>query len=58
MFQANYVKDHGLAGAALWDLSYDDFSGVFCELGRFPLTSALRKTLTSPRSESAAYVWV
>ncbi|XP_076449434.1 uncharacterized protein LOC143285847 [Babylonia areolata] len=48
--KANYIKDYRLGGAALWDLSYDDFSGVFCDRGRFPLATALKATLTSPRS--------
>ncbi|KAK7113183.1 uncharacterized protein [Littorina saxatilis] len=52
--KANYIKDNGLAGAALWDLSYDDFSGVFCDQGRFPLLSALKQTLISPRSQCPA----
>ena len=45
-FQANYIKDHNLLGAAVWSVDLDDVSGV-CGDGKFPLLHALTEILTA-----------
>jgi len=42
--QAEYVKRLGLAGAFIWSLDMDDFSGA-CGAGRYPLLSAVSRSL-------------
>ncbi|XP_050392559.1 chitotriosidase-1 [Patella vulgata] len=47
--KANYVKDHQFGGIMVWELSFDDFGGSHCEMGKFPLLNTLKQTLTSAR---------
>ncbi|KAK6171442.1 hypothetical protein SNE40_019631 [Patella caerulea] len=47
--KANYVKDHQFGGVMVWELSFDDFGGSFCEMGKFPFMNTLKTTLTSAR---------
>ena len=43
--QANYISHHDLAGAFVWSAELDDFSGVHCGQGRYPLLTAIRHSL-------------
>ncbi|GFN78209.1 acidic mammalian chitinase [Plakobranchus ocellatus] len=43
--KSQYIRDMNLAGAMIWDISLDDFTGVFCGLGRFPLLTTIKKSL-------------
>ncbi|XP_048212919.1 chitotriosidase-1 [Perognathus longimembris pacificus] len=43
-----YLKQKGLGGAMVWSLGLDDFSGSFCNQGRYPLIQTLRQELSLP----------
>ena len=43
--KARYIVDKGLAGAMFWSLSLDDFSGNFCNEGKYPLINAVRNEI-------------
>uniref|UniRef100_A0A8D3DVB6 Chitinase, acidic.1 n=1 Tax=Scophthalmus maximus TaxID=52904 RepID=A0A8D3DVB6_SCOMX len=43
--KVEYLKSRQLGGAAVWTLDMDDFSGQFCEQGKYPLTSHLKHEL-------------
>ena len=47
LFQANYVKTHGLGGSMVWAMDLDDFNGA-CGLGNNPLMSKLKEVLSDP----------
>jgi len=49
--QAEYVRRLGLAGAFIWSLDMDDFSGA-CGSGRYPLLSAVARTLRPPDTDT------
>ncbi|XP_078471892.1 chitinase-3-like protein 1 [Lampetra planeri] len=40
-----WLKSKGLAGAVLWSLDFDDFTGTLCQQGRHPLLSAMNRVL-------------
>ncbi|XP_070695379.1 chitinase-3-like protein 1 [Pempheris klunzingeri] len=44
--KVDYLKSRRLAGAAVWTLDMDDFSGQFCEQGKYPLISHLKLKLS------------
>uniref|UniRef100_A0A8D3E9W3 Chitinase, acidic.1 n=1 Tax=Scophthalmus maximus TaxID=52904 RepID=A0A8D3E9W3_SCOMX len=44
--KVEYLKSRQLGGAAVWTLDMDDFSGQFCEQGKYPLTSHLKHELS------------
>ena len=44
--KAQWVIDNNIGGAFTWDSSLDDFSGQFCNQGKFPLISTAINTLT------------
>ncbi|KAM4860796.1 chitotriosidase-1 [Thomomys bottae] len=46
--KVNYLKQKGLGGAMIWSLDLDDFSGSFCNQGRYPLIQTLRQELRLP----------
>ncbi|XP_029908340.1 chitinase-3-like protein 1 [Myripristis murdjan] len=59
--KVSFLRSRGLAGAAVWTLDMDDFSGRFCGRGQYPLISHLRSllrtdqaSLTSPLQTSLA----
>ncbi|KAM6927871.1 acidic mammalian chitinase-like [Xenentodon cancila] len=44
-FKVAYLRSRQLGGAAVWTLDMDDFSGQFCEQGKYPLISHLKHRL-------------
>jgi hypothetical protein len=40
-----FIKENNLSGAFLWSVDLDDFTGEWCEQGRFPLASAIKSFL-------------
>lgn len=53
LLQVEYLKSRQLGGAAVWTLDMDDFSGQFCEQGKYPLISHLKHALSE--GEAAVY---
>ena len=45
MFQATYLRSKGLSGAAVWDISMDDFGNVCQGDHKYPLLRALAEEL-------------
>uniref|UniRef100_A0A3Q1FQZ6 Chitinase, acidic.1 n=1 Tax=Acanthochromis polyacanthus TaxID=80966 RepID=A0A3Q1FQZ6_9TELE len=43
--KVDYLKSRRLGGATVWTLDMDDFSGQFCEQGKYPLISYLEAKL-------------
>uniref|UniRef100_A0A8C5UZP9 Acidic mammalian chitinase n=1 Tax=Microcebus murinus TaxID=30608 RepID=A0A8C5UZP9_MICMU len=43
--KAQWLKQNNFGGAMVWALDLDDFTGTFCNQGKFPLISALRNAL-------------
>lgn len=35
--KVKYIKEKNLAGAMIWSLDMDDFTGSFCKQGKYPL---------------------
>lgn len=50
VLQVEYLKSRQLGGAAVWTLDMDDFSGQFCEQGKYPLTSHLKHELSGGKA--------
>ena len=46
VLQVDYLRSRQLGGAAVWTLDMDDFSGQFCEQGKYPLISHLKRKLS------------
>ncbi|XP_015280380.1 PREDICTED: acidic mammalian chitinase-like [Gekko japonicus] len=43
--KADWVKKNNFAGAMVWSLDLDDFTGTFCNQGKYPLITALKNAL-------------
>ncbi|KAG2468390.1 CHIA chitinase, partial [Polypterus senegalus] len=43
--KANWLMQNNFGGAMVWTLDLDDFSGTFCNQGRYPLINTLKRTL-------------
>nr|XP_020652508.1 chitinase-3-like protein 1 [Pogona vitticeps] len=43
--KARYVKSNHLGGVNIWSLDQDDFSGSFCNEGKYPLLGAIKMEL-------------
>ncbi|XP_061488231.1 chitinase-3-like protein 1 [Rhineura floridana] len=43
--KVQYMKNNHLGGIMIWTLDSDDFSGSFCQQGKYPLLSAIKKEL-------------
>ncbi|XP_034978000.1 chitinase-3-like protein 1 [Zootoca vivipara] len=43
--KVQYMKDNQLGGIMVWTLEQDDFSGSFCNQGKYPLVGAIKKAL-------------
>ncbi len=41
--KAEYVKRVGLGGVSIWSLDMDDFKGLFCNLGAFPIIESIKE---------------
>ncbi|XP_052588176.1 acidic mammalian chitinase [Peromyscus californicus insignis] len=52
--KAQWLKQNNFGGAMIWAIDLDDFTGSFCDQGKFPLTSALNKALGVPTASCSA----
>lgn len=52
VIQVKYLQRMQFGGAAVWTLDMDDFSGRFCEQGRYPLISYLKTKLNIGEADS------
>ncbi len=43
--KAEYVKQMGLGGVSIWALDMDDFKGLFCNLGPYPIIESIKQEL-------------
>lgn len=39
--KVKYIMDRKLGGAMIWSLDMDDFTGTFCNQGKYPLLSTI-----------------
>ncbi|XP_053338529.1 acidic mammalian chitinase-like [Clarias gariepinus] len=45
--KVTYLKNFKFGGALVWALDLDDFTGLFCGQGKYPLINELKKQLTN-----------
>ncbi len=50
--KANYVKANGLGGVSIWSLDMDDFKGLFCNLGAFPIIETIKQELENDQNHT------
>ena len=50
-FKAKYAKSNQLAGISLFSLDLDDFNGLFCMNGNFPLVRTIKNNLKESESD-------
>uniref|UniRef100_A0A665T317 Chitinase, acidic.1 n=1 Tax=Echeneis naucrates TaxID=173247 RepID=A0A665T317_ECHNA len=53
--KVDYLRSWHLGGAAVWTLDMDDFSGQFCQQGKYPMISHLRQLLSKGK-DTALYI--
>ena len=44
-YKTKYVKENELGGAMLWSLDMDDFTGAFCNQGKYPILTTINHYL-------------
>ena len=51
--KVDYAKAESLGGVMFWTLDLDDFSGKFCNAGKYPLMNSVKKRLESSEPSAA-----
>ncbi|GFS11105.1 chitinase-3-like protein 1 [Elysia marginata] len=49
--KVKYIEENRLAGAMLWDATLDDFRGSNCQIGPFPLLTAINKAMRTKQGD-------